>query len=68
MKDPDFYDKRYKTEQKASHKDLTDYINKRHLVHLDESDAWRGHMGAYPIFAEDIYKDDEGNIKQKRLY
>lgn len=62
MKDPNFYDKRYKTEQKAAHKDLTDYVNKRHLVHLEESDAWRGHMGAYPIFAEDVYKDDEGNV------
>ena len=61
-KDPNFYDKRYKQEQKAAHKDLTDYINKRHLVHLEESDAWRGHMGAYPIFAEDVYTDDDGNV------
>jgi hypothetical protein len=74
MKDPNFYDKRYKKEQKVAHKDLTDYINKRHLVHLDKSDAWRGHMGSYPIFAEDVYKDDEGNVifndqtgMQKRL-
>ena len=61
MQNPDFYNKRYKTEQKASHKNLTDYINKRHLVHLAKEDAWRGHMGAYPVFAEDVYTDDDGN-------
>ena len=73
-KDSGFYDKRYKTEQKTAHKDLTDYVNKRHLVHLEESDAWRGHMGSHPIFAEDVYTDDDGNIvfknqadMQKRL-
>jgi len=54
-------DKYFEKQSIEKNKPLTDYIKDRHLVHIDETEEWRGHMGAYPIFAEDVYQDNYGS-------
>lgn len=57
-----FDDNEYYEKQRTKlAKPLTDYMKGRHLVHLNEEDAWRGHIGSYPIFKEDIRQDELGN-------